>query len=199
MKALKFLVAVMGISLLFASCKSNMDLTKRHYTKGYYFHKSSSVEQPAAKEAVAVKTERNTVNEMPAKKISLAKRTINSPELKGGIKENDQALGFAKVGSHKQDASKSANPFNEVANKKASSNIQQKNKVAKQAKGGGSDTNLILMVILCLFPIICLIAVYLHDSKAITLNFWITLLLHLTIIGYVIFSLLVVLDVVNLA
>ena len=39
----------------------------------------------------------------------------------------------------------------------------------------------------------------LKDGKNITLNFWIDLLLHLTAIGEIIFALLVVLDVVNLA
>lgn len=199
MKAVKFLVAVMGISLLFASCKSNMDLTKRHYTKGYYFHKRSSVEQVETKEAVAVKKEKSTVNEIPVKQIKLAKNENNGPELKGGIKENNLSLGFSKVKSNKQTASENTTVFKEVANKKASSSIQQKNKAKQQAKGGGSDANLILLVILCLFPILSLIAVYLHDGKSITMNFWLTLILHLTIIGYIIFSLLVVLDVVDLA
>lgn len=68
-----------------------------------------------------------------------------------------------------------------------------------KAKKGGSDTNIIVLVILSLFPILCLIAVFLKDGKSITLNFWIDLLLHLTFIGEIIFALLVVLDVVNLA
>ncbi|MBL7916998.1 MAG: YqaE/Pmp3 family membrane protein [Bacteroidia bacterium] len=57
---------------------------------------------------------------------------------------------------------------------------------------------MIVLIILCFLWWLNLIAVYLHDGD-ITLNFWITLLLDLTFIGGVIFSLLVVLDVVNLA
>lgn len=60
------------------------------------------------------------------------------------------------------------------------------------------DANTILLVILSLFPILCLIAVYLKDG-GITLNFWVDLLLHLTVIGAMIFAILVVLDIVNLA
>jgi uncharacterized membrane protein YqaE (UPF0057 family) len=64
---------------------------------------------------------------------------------------------------------------------------------------GKSDGNLILMVILCLFPFINLIAIYMHDS-GVTTNFWITLLLDvLFFLPGIIFALLVVLDVVNLA
>ena len=40
---------------------------------------------------------------------------------------------------------------------------------------------------------------YLHDGKEITLNFWVDLLLYLTFIGWIIFGVLVVLDIVNLA
>jgi len=75
-----------------------------------------------------------------------------------------------------------------------------KNKLAKSKKAGDSDTNLIVLVILCLFPFINLIAIYLKDSKSITLNFWITLILDfLFFLPGIIFALLVVLDVVNLA
>jgi len=60
------------------------------------------------------------------------------------------------------------------------------------------DTNTLVLVILSLFPILCLIAVYLKDG-GITLNFWVDLLLHLTVIGAMIFAILVVLDIVSLA
>ncbi|MCB0410658.1 MAG: hypothetical protein KDD29_10595, partial [Flavobacteriales bacterium] len=62
------------------------------------------------------------------------------------------------------------------------------------------DTMLVLLVILCFFWMLGLISVYIHDGKKITLNFWITLILYL--LGWIpgiIFSLLVVLDAVNLA
>jgi hypothetical protein len=68
------------------------------------------------------------------------------------------------------------------------------NKKAKSAKKG--DTNLIVLVILSLFPILALIAVYLHDGD-ITLNFWIDLILHFILL-YWLFALLVVLDVIDL-
>jgi len=54
-------------------------------------------------------------------------------------------------------------------------------------------------VILSLFPILALIAMYMKDGNSITLNFWVDLLLHLTIIGYLVFALLVVFDIVDLS
>ncbi|PKR79632.1 hypothetical protein CW751_14165 [Brumimicrobium salinarum] len=67
------------------------------------------------------------------------------------------------------------------------------------ARGGGSGgVALLLLIILCLFPLINLIPVFITDG-GITLNFWVTLILNLTLIGAVIFSLLVVLGIVSLA
>jgi hypothetical protein len=57
----------------------------------------------------------------------------------------------------------------------------------------------ILLIILSLFPLLALIAMYLKDGKRITTNFWVDLILHLTVVGYAVFAVLVVLDVINLA
>lgn len=82
------------------------------------------------------------------------------------------------------------------SNKKVDLN---RNNSSSSAGGTFSGGMLVLMIILCLFPLINLIPVWMHDGKSITLNFWITLVLALILIGSVIFSLLVVLDVVDLA
>ena len=57
----------------------------------------------------------------------------------------------------------------------------------------------ILYVILALFPILCLISIYLYQGQQISLDFWIDLLLHITVIGEVIYALLVVLDLFSAA
>ena len=76
-------------------------------------------------------------------------------------------------------------------------------KLSKKAKtksySGDPDTMLIVEIIFCFIPILSLIAIYLKDGKSITLNFWVDLILYITLIGWIIFGLLVVLDVVNLA
>jgi len=86
---------------------------------------------------------------------------------------------------------KQAKKLQKIVNKLTQSN-------QTSAAGGGTSTGmLILYIILCLFPFINLIPVYLHDGKSVTMNFWVTLILDLLILG-IIFALLVVLDVVNL-
>ncbi|MDP2386826.1 MAG: hypothetical protein Q8M29_10675 [Bacteroidota bacterium] len=163
MKALKLLVAVMGISLLFASCKSNMDLTKRHYTKGYYFHKNSSIEQAATKEAVALKAKSPIVNDIPTNKVALTTNVSSSPELKGGVKENEITQGFSKAESTKGSATKGTSVTKVLKDKKASSVIQQKGKKTTPAGGSSDDVKLILCIILALF--IPPLAMYLWDKN----------------------------------
>jgi|ERR1017187_8967730 hypothetical protein len=72
-----------------------------------------------------------------------------------------------------------------------------KNKINKSKSGNVSDQT-ILLVILSLFPILALIAIYIKDGQRITTNFWIDLVLHFIFL-YWLFALLVVLDVINLA
>lgn len=72
--------------------------------------------------------------------------------------------------------------------------------IAKQAQAKPTfDTELLILVILSLFPFLALIAVFMKDGNNITTNFWIDLLLHFTVIGYIIFALLVVFDIINLS
>lgn len=85
-----------------------------------------------------------------------------------------------------------------ITNKSDKSTLTiQKQKLPKQTFTP-SDDDKIIQIILALFPILCLIAIYLHDGQTITNNFWIDLILHLTFIGAIIFAILVVLDVINL-
>lgn len=70
-----------------------------------------------------------------------------------------------------------------------------KNNLFKKKSG---DVN-IIHVILALFPILCLIGIYLHQGENITNDFWLDLVLHLTVIGEIIYALLVVLDIVTIA
>lgn len=75
--------------------------------------------------------------------------------------------------------------------------VRLKNKM-NNSKSKAMDDQTILLVILSLFPILALIAIYIKDGQTITTNFWIDLLLHFIFL-YWLFALLVVLDVINLA
>lgn len=196
MKIIKLLSVVIVSALAFSSCKNNMQLTKRHYTKGYYFHKSRSVEAPEVKEGVASTQSNKEKKVVPIEMIHV------SPSEQKELSQNNQpkvlvASSDKKI-NHPSKAHKVKDSKDKSLNEtKTELQVQSKEKASKKKSSDG-DTDLIVQIILALFPILCLIAVYLHDGKSITLNFWIDLLLHLTVFLEVIFAILVVLDVVNL-
>lgn len=90
---------------------------------------------------------------------------------------------------------------NALKSPKTFAKIQTKettNRVNGSGGGKASGGLLVLYIILCLFPFINLIPVYLTDGS-VTLNFWVTLILDiLGALPGIIFALLVVLGVVSL-
>jgi len=194
----KFILSLLAV-LLLGSCSNKFSLVKRKYNKGYYLDmsKNNSHKAHETEKALVLKTKKSTVSDQtaePAKELSVS-------EIKSApLIETKVAASVAKNNS----APKESKPLVASAKKamveitKIIKPVGEKDNTFKSGKGD-IDGNTIVMIILCLFPFICLIPVYLHDGKKVTLNFWITLLLHLTFVGYIIFALLVVLDVVNLA
>lgn len=192
-----FIVALVG-----SSCSSKIGIAKRKYGKGYYVsvsHKpkspvaSSHTQKPAVRlqnEAVAtvivpapVKTEQNQVSKEVAAPNVLKHSAQNA--LNNTNQREPKAL-TANAGKSYSNASK--------LNIKTLQNLSV---ISKSNKA--DDTNTILLVILCLFWFLNLIAVYLHQGKKITNDFWITLILDITFILGVIYSILVVLDVLSFA
>jgi uncharacterized membrane protein YqaE (UPF0057 family) len=90
---------------------------------------------------------------------------------------------------------------NVLKSPKTFAKIQAKETTNRVNGGGGGKASgglLVLYIILCLFPFINLIPVYLTDGS-VTLNFWVTLILDiLGALPGIIFALLVVLGVVSL-
>jgi DNA-binding cell septation regulator SpoVG len=190
----KTLIPIITI-LILGSCSNKMSLVKRKYNKGYYVSTSKKNDNdPVAKDVkkpVAVPKKKEIQEE-----IVTAKTLDNFKVLYSSVISATQEIKHEK--NHNETAS--------LFSKKPVNSVQKRVKVftaenlinITQPKKGASDDK-IIQIILALFPVLCLIAVFLHDGKAITLNFWVTLLLHLTLIGEIIFALLVVLDIVNLA
>jgi hypothetical protein len=191
----KFILFI-SATLLLSACSSNFGLMKRRYSKGYYV--SSARHHQAEKHAV--ETKKSLVKQQPE---AVETIVVNAPA---------QILNMAPAAAPEQIMASPAAPSKKAARptiasvkieKKvdAASTLQALQKPVKQEKNlektSDADTKLIIMVILSLFPFINLIAIYMHDND-ITLNFWITLLLDFTFIGGIIFSLLVVLDIVDL-
>jgi cobalamin biosynthesis Mg chelatase CobN len=199
---LAFLVAVISIY----SCGTTTDFTvvKRKYNPGFnlsFGKKVNHVEPTAAEKQEQVVAENKNEKTTPVTE-SFVEPTAASSESTSSLKQATFAAGTEKtITAHTQ---KTASPSNHnlvkaIALKKASKAIAKLEKKAKSSSSEDISNETILLIILSLFPILALIAMYLKDGKKITNNFWIDLVLHLTIVGYAVFAVLVVLDVINLA
>jgi hypothetical protein len=201
----KIIIPVVAMILL-SSCANKYSLIKRKYGKGYYVSVTKNNTDLTKKHEVKntlvkVKPEQKAeINNSVSEDVAAAPSFISNSV----VAKNDN---YYQPKFHKPTSSKklldmhkfTASTINTVH--KSSIKIKpltlsnNENKLAKS----DSDLNLLVMIILCLFPFINLIPVYLHDGKSITLNFWLTLILNFTYLGAVIFAILVVLDIINFA
>lgn len=193
---MKNLLFVISAALLLTSCGGSGFLSRK-YTKGIYSESVSKASKPA----------RHDDNNDQAKSTSTSK-TQSAPaliysdktkEVKETVYYTENTISSKKIATKKQTPTQATTSFkakNLILPPAAKKFFK---KTENNKSKGRSDSNFIVMVILCFFDFINLIPVYFHDSKKITLNFWITLLLDFTYIGGVIFALLVVFDIVSLA
>jgi len=201
MKKLTLLLAIIGI--VFSSCNGKYTIAKRKYNKGFYVSRNTGA--TTKPEAVAKNTVSKTKpqeviqTEIVPKSETNTHSTVSSSTNDRSVKNMESKALVSKTSASKITSPLIASKAPISTPEKSFKKIEIGKNAEKVHKKGGSDSNLIVQVILSLFPIFCLIGVYLHDGKSITLNFWIDLLLHLTIYGCCIFALLVVLDIVNLA
>lgn len=194
---ISFLILVAAI-VFFSACSSKFNLTKRKYTKGYYFSISNNVSSNKMEEK-----EIPVSNCSHKKDVVLNKNETSINDLKKSFELNKPILNHFEVNSNHQlnisnFALVSANHTNIKITRLPVKHLSNINPKKQNKNNQTTDTDLVVQIILSLFPIICLIAVYLHDNKTITLNFFVDLLLHLTFIGAIVFALLVVLDIVDL-
>ena len=197
----KIILPLIAIIFL-SSCADKFSLTKRKYTKGYYFASSktnSSAKNQSEHKNLLEKNlpaqNSNLVIE-PISNNEIIATTNNSPIIVSNTLEKKTTLN-----SERSNITASANSKTSFAPKAAIKPLLEKQiDKTNTSKNGKSDETLIIMVILCLFPFINLIPVYLHDGKSLTLNFWVTLILDcLFFLPGIIFALLVVLDVFSIA
>lgn len=197
---MKKIITLLSVILFIASCSNKFSLQKRKYNKGFYFASNHSKGNQSFKtnqkpEVLNTKSYCQLKSEQQNLEVNIPNvNQLQETNSVSTLSVNDANHKLAKENTEKIEKAVASNSYKSLNIKRLIKPI-----ALPKAGKGGSDTNLIVLVILSLFPIICLIAVYLKDGKDITLNFWIDLLLHLTFIGMIIFALLVVLDVVNLA
>ena len=188
----KIILPLIAIIML-SSCANKFSLQKRKYTKGFYFAKTKS--NTLKNNDVANTNTKTTA--LPIKTMALPIATENTAEITikpiAAVQNN-----YVKTAVKQTKASQPVKQVVALASKSKVTIAKIFKPVKLGAKKGGGDTNIILLVILSLFPILALIAIYLKDGKSITLNFWVDLILHFLFL-YWLFALLVVLDVVNLA
>lgn len=205
----KSLLLILSVLVVMSACNSskNSIVMKRKYTKGYYVD-AKTKKHNTKKSDVAVVSEKPEVLKVKPVSVELVNQ---APEVSAEVNltasatPKNAAPAVAKESTKKTKRAEGEFKSHMVA--KTLFNVFEKNSLlakatvkAKDAPASKrADTDLIVQIILALFPILCLIAVYLHDGKSITMNFWVTLLLHLLLYAECIFALLVVLDLVNLA
>ena len=200
----KSILFFLSFLVVLTACNTSKNglVMKRKYTKGYYVE-TKSKKHNVKKSGELVKTEKPEFIEAKPVSSELVNTSSTDKEPVLTASNNKEEVASTKSVSS---AKVSEKEFKTAVVGKTLYNVFAKNTLllssaskSKTASGKGSDTDLIIQVILALFPFICLIAIYLHDGKQITMNFWVTLILHLTFVLWLVFALLVVLDVINLA
>ncbi len=207
-------IIILGMASILVSC-STTNFLKRKYTKGVYV------------ESIAHKSQTSKNDIVSEKRISFKNNHYQSSNLseifieKSNNVKNNEVLTTNTNSTAKKMYAQNSTKKNSISNKIKSTASLVKvsasqdvnfdthfkflpnylfSSFTKNSTPIPSDDEKILWIILCLFPFINLIPVYLHDGKKVTANFIVTLILDLLFfLPGIIFALLVVLDVVNLA
>lgn len=196
----QFILPLLAV-LLLGSCANKFSLVKRKYNKGYHFAASKNnhnVKKSEQAKDIAVQPVPSKVASLPpsSEREIIASEDFNVKPI--GIADGTKSLTKSKNKKDLKAGSENESDF--ISTTKSASSLNKANaEDITSSKAGAASTNKILIIILALFPVICLIAMYLHDGNKITLNFWVALLLHLTVILWVIFTLLVAFDVIDLS
>ena len=204
-------LSLLALVVFFASCATtDVSIVKRKYNNGYYVginnHKKVSVSANEKKEVAENKTNQKNSAVSTSTIVTESFVSTESPQtnthntlIASTAKATQSALAKQSTNSiTKNGAIELSYNNTKTSSIKKLNTVNQLKKISK-AKHTATDDQTILLIILSLFPVLALIAMYLKDGKKITLNFWVDLLLHFTFIGYAIFAVLVVLDVFSLA
>jgi len=202
----------LSVVLFLSACSTsdNFSAMKRKYRPGYYVefggnkkaqpaidnNKETPVTSNHKKEETAtaetlVNTEKKETTTYPLTASNSDKAYIVPTSRDHGSKLTATAK---KVSKEQSQASVKSSKFEKIIANKLTKKIKR-----ERSSSNDDDTLLIIEIILCFFPFINLIAIFLKDGKQITMNFWIDLILDfLFFLPGIVFALLVVLDVINL-
>jgi hypothetical protein len=200
---MKNLLLLFSVAAIFASsCSSKIGIAKRKYGKGYYVsvsHKPTPVTGSKETTKQLSKPAQEAIAQVRVKETEAVQTNAEPKVLASPIQVNKKNSATVKAETENTvlhaTATKKSSFKNNVVVKALSALTLNKLSASKKA----DDTNTILLVILCLFWWLNLIAVFLHQGKKITNDFWITLVLDILVIFGIIYSILVVLDVLSFA
>jgi len=200
---MKNLLLLFSVAAIFASsCSSKIGIAKRKYGKGYYVsvsHKPKSVNANNEKSKHISKPAPETIAQVRVNKTEDVQTNKTSQPVVASAqvtKKNTAAVkGNSTTGTLQASAEKKTGFKNNAVVKALSALTLNKVSASKKA----DDTHLLILVILCLFWWLNLLAVWLKQGKTITNDFWITLILDILVIFGIVYSILVVLDVLSFA
>lgn len=197
-------LSIFTIAILLLSSCGSISISQKRYSNGLNIDWFAGKDKKAESPKVAKKTKK--INQVAVLE-SIANEDVQtqsnefvSAALPTESVEIDLSQSNTKgqVKQHRSKVKVSANKTQEKVGISKLSAIKSLNKIKKSGIAKTDDNVNILYLIMAFFPILCLIAVYLYDGQEITTNFWVDLILHLTIIGAMVFAVLVVLGIVSL-
>jgi hypothetical protein len=191
------------VILLFSSCGS-LSISQKRYSNGLNIDWFAGKDKKADSPKVAKKTKKNhqvAVLETMANEDVL---TQTSEYVSASLPSEpitvdlSQSNTTEQVKHNKSRVKTRVNLTSEKSGINKLSAIKTISKIKKYGIAKTDDSVNILYLIMAFFPFLCLIAIYLYDGRELTTNFWVDLVLHLTIIGEIVFAILVVLGLVSL-
>ena len=207
-------IIILGMASILVSC-STTNFLRRKYTKGVYVESIAHKSQTSKNEIVSEKRVSSKNNHYQSSNLSeifieKSNNVKNNEVLTTNTNSTTKKM-YAQNNIKKNSISNKIKSTASLVKVSASQDVNFDthfkflpnyffSSFTKNSTPIPSDDEKILWIILSLFPFINLIPVYLHDGKKVTANFIVTLILDLLFfLPGIIFALLVVLDVVNLA
>jgi hypothetical protein len=191
------------VILLFSSCGS-LSISQKRYSNGLNIDWFAGKDKKAESPKVAKKSIKNNqvavLETMANKDVQTQSNEYVSASFPSESVEIDLSQSNTKgqVTQQRSKVKEGANKTQEKLGVSKLSAIKSLNKIKKLGIAKTDDNVNYLYLIMAFFPILCLIAVYLYEGQEYTTNFWVDLILHLTVLGAMVFAVLVVLGMVSL-
>lgn len=197
--------AIFTLAIMLLSSCGSISISQKRYSNGLnidWFAGKDKKSEPAkvTKRTKKAEPSKTVVNQNDEKHEAVATDWFAENNTEAEVLINNEApvQSFNKANNHNVvKANVSSNVDSEKPKTNKISTLKAIKKIKQAQRDKTNDGFNILYLILALFPILCLIAVFLYDG-GVTTNFWVDLILHLTVIGAMIFAVLVVLGIVSL-